>query len=194
MKNTYKLTEDKLYQLIENTVRKFIKEIDETTVYHNSEADFNEFDLAYVNTGTKNQAYGWGIYLSYTPEGAEYYGSKQYTVEIPSEDKKYLFADKEYSRSFMSKIIKRLYKRLMSDEYGGYKSAAQETWAELQYMYEVTDGLNIYGTISSYLGSDKAASEFLYSLGIIGLRFNATDTDENVVMFNPKDIKILNKK
>lgn len=194
MKNIHKLTENELCQLVENTIREFITEINETTAYHNSEVDFDNFDLAYVGTGTKEQAYGYGVYLSYSPEGAQGYGSKQYTVEIPSDDKKYLIADKNYSKQFMTKIINKLYKFLISDEESGYQNASRELWDELQYMYSSTDGLHIYGTISSYLGSDKDASEFLNSLGIIGLKYKEMDNIENVVIFDEKNIKILSKK
>lgn len=50
-----------------------------------------------------------------------------------------------------------------------------------------------YVDIETYLGSDKRTSEFLYSMGFIGLKYR-NGKYENVVMFNPKDIKIINKK
>ena len=58
-----------------------------------------------------------------------------------------------------------------------------------------------YGTISDYLGSDKAASEFLHELGYTGIKVHAAHNSNdarfkdnwNYVVFNDKDLKITDK-
>ena len=59
-----KLTEEQIKNLIFN----------EITAYHGSNADFNDFDLGFVNTGNKMQAYGYGIYVALNKDAAERYG------------------------------------------------------------------------------------------------------------------------
>lgn len=188
MANTLKLTRKRLENIVEATINEVMNEI---TAYHGTDANFDDFDLAYISTGSGNQDYGYGIYLSILPDGAQYYGKNKYTVEIPSDNKKYLIADKFYSPTLLNKIKNKLYKIILAKD-DTYKGSERELMQDLNYTFVDNNGIGLYGSIESYLGSDKETSEFLYSLGFIGMKYNINKY-ENVVMFNPKDIKIINK-
>lgn len=186
-----KLNKKELYSLVENVTKKVLKEIE---AYHYSNADFNEFDIAYVNSGNKMQAFGYGIYLSLTDDGAKPYGKNKYIVKIPNNDRKYLNGNKIYNKNFLNKIKNALFKHIIKIN-DSYKGVENELYDELGYAFDnEMNGLDISGTIETYLGSDKETSEFLYSLGFIGIKFTDEKTNiTNVVMYNPKDIKIINK-
>jgi hypothetical protein len=180
--------------ITENQEKKLIRTIsnEEDVAYHTSNADFDNFDLAFVNSGTKNQAYGYGIYLSYVSDGASMYGKNSYVVEIPSNDKKYLDSRIKPNKNIMTKVLNTLFNILKKDEM--YTGVEYELKTELLEAFaNIDDGLNLYGTISSYLGSDKEASIFFDRLGLLGIRFPFGDNGDNVVIFNPKNIKILKK-
>ena len=73
----------------------------EDNVYHGTNADFNEFDLAYLSTG-----YGYGIYLAKDIDVAESYGVKIYTTEIPDvNENNYIFKYIKPSKYILKKII-----------------------------------------------------------------------------------------
>lgn len=61
------------------------------------------------------------------------------------------------------------------------------------------DGNNYYKSLSMKLGSDKAASKYLHSLGIRGIRYldgssrSAGEGNHNFVIFDDKDVKITAK-
>lgn len=162
--------------------------------YHYSNADFDQFDLGFVNTGNKEQAYGYGIYVSLTDSGASPYGKIRYMVKIPSDDRLYLNDFRNLPMSYINKVKMKLFKYLLShDEEDMYKGVEDEFLDEMGRSFQSMDGLSLYGTISTYLGSDKETSEFCYNeLGKIGLKHHM-DNVTNVVMFNPKDITIVKK-
>lgn len=60
-------------------------------------------------------------------------------------------------------------------------------------------GKGIYSQIQARFGSEKAASEYLHSIGIPGMKYvdqmsrNADQVTHNYVMFNPKDVKVLER-
>ena len=101
MAKTLKVTRKVLENIVESTINEVM---DEITAYHGTDANFDNFDLAYMGTGAGKQDYGYGIYLSFAPNGTQYYGKNSYTVEIPSDNKKYIIGDKVYSPAFLNKI------------------------------------------------------------------------------------------
>lgn len=180
-------------KITENQLNKIISEaISKMTAYHYSNADFNNFDLGFVNTGNKMQSYGYGIYVAMTQDAAKYYGKIGYVVEIPKNPNKYIIGTKTYSKAFCAKILNQLYSYILSttDIYNG---AENELRMELNSIIDEYDGLNIYGTVESYLGSDKEASEFFEKLGYYGIRYADKRGFEIAVIFNPKNIKIIKK-
>lgn len=178
----------KFKNILENTINELV---DEITAYHGTDADFDNFDLAYMGSGTGKQDFGYGIYLTLYSGGTQFYGKKLYTVEIPSNNRKYLIASKFYPQSIINVIKLKLYNIILKKD-DSYKGAEKELWQDMTDAFNDMDGISLYGTIETYLGSDKETSELLYSMGFIGLKYN-NSTVENVVMFNPKDIKIVNK-
>ena len=173
-----------------------IKETENKTVraYHASNSNFNNFDLGFVNTGNKGQAYGYGIYVSFDENAVDRYGNTKYVVEIPSDDKLYLNNFQELNMKQLSKIKNILYKYLINNnEEGLYEGSENELMQELNSSFIPMDGLTLYGTLSYFLGSDKNASEFCYKyLKKIGIKYKDNDVT-NAVMFNPKDVKIIER-
>lgn len=185
----------------ENRIRRAIMEsITELDLFHGSQADFQEFDLAFISSGWGQQAYGYGVYLIDNPEGAKEYarGGFVYTAKVPSG--RYL-TYKSISRAAATKIARDFFKYYTTEnEYGreAYKGYENEFWnEECKYLCDCQTGGDIYGTIASLVGDDKETSEFLYREGYKGIKWVDVMADgtknTNYVIFNPKDIKILKK-
>lgn len=96
---------------------------------------------------------------------------------------------------YINKVKNLLYNYILQhDEDEMYKGCEGEFMQELNSSFQPMNGLSLYGTISTYLGSDKEASEFCYKyLKKIGLKHHSNEI-VNIVMFNPKDIKIIERK
>lgn len=120
-----------------------------------------------------------------------------YTVEIPNDNgKNYLHYDKADVKTNEKVKQELITKLLQTEEYKGHEKELKQ---ELSAINENTTGRGLYGTLQSYLG-DKEASEFLSSLGFIGLSYPAQyrtggrkDGVRNYVIFNEKDLKITDK-
>lgn len=173
--------------------------LDELDLYHGTNADFDKFDEKFYLTGIGEMAYGWGVYLSNSINTAKEYGpgGQIMTVEVP--DGKYLDS-RRISKSEASKIARAFYKFFLSSEHGqAYKGSEKEFWDyECSCLENVPDGSYLYGTISTFLGSDKEASEWLHSIGYVGLRFpghnsNTGEKFMNYVIFDANDVKIIKK-
>ena len=173
--------------------------LDELDLYHGTNADFDKFDEKFYLTGIGEMAYGWGVYLSNSINTAKEYGpgGQIMTVEVP--DGKYLDS-RRISKSEASKIARAFYKFFLSSEHGQvYKGSEKEFWDyECSCLENVPDGSYLYGTISTFLGSDKETSEWLHSIGYVGLRFpghnsNTGEKFMNYVIFDANDVKIIKK-
>ena len=126
-----------------------------------------------------------------------------YTVEIPDDTgSNYLHWDKPVGREKSDKISKALYDRILREDKDGsyedeYSRAALRR--ELDSLSGI-DGKDLYGTISTYLGGDKAASEFLRDNGFVGVSYPSQfrsggrkDGARNYVVFDEKDMEITDK-
>ena len=117
-----------------------------------------------------------------------------YAVEIPEDNgKNYLDWDSRVGARVLSKVNRQLEKQ-------GKRSINPE----LSKRYKFLDGNDLYRALSfrmpnddATFNDDKAASEFLYSLGFVGIKYKAGrnfgDAKEgatNYVIFNEKDAKI----
>lgn len=178
------------------------------TVYHGSGAKFDKFDSAFMGTGEGEQAYGWGHYVTEVEEVGRTYAdaktSTLYTIEIPEDNgHNYLSYDKAVPKEEVKSVLDALYDHLVADEESGYsdKAASKELRKELDSLAEdEIDGNNLYGTVSSYLGTDKEASEFLGGIGYAGIKYptnfksggNAEGTS-NYVIFKDSDLKIVDR-
>lgn len=179
---------------------KLNESIDELMAYHGTMHDFDRFDTAYLGTGTGQQDYGWGIYLSDNPSVAQSYGNIVYEVDIPDDKNKYIYADKFYGKTFCMKLLRKIYKRALQDPEGIWAGSEQELFNELSYTFQ--DGMygeQIMGTIEGYIStqgdeqrSDEASAKFLYSMGFYGYKYKDGNIT-NIVMFNSDDIHIIKK-
>ena len=171
--------------------------ISELELYHGSKASFNEFDLAYLSSGWGQQAYGYGVYLISSREGASQYARGGYVYKVKVPNRPYL-SYTSISRQNAHKIAKALYDYYLNhDEYGkeAYKGHEDEFWEyECSAVCDCQNGGDVYGTVASILGSDKHTSEFLYGLGYKGIKWiDKMNKNTNYVIFNPKDVQILGK-
>lgn len=124
-----------------------------------------------------------------------------YTVEIP--DTGFIKWDKNVRQSTINKVNNALFRKLAYEpnEFGeyDYKGVEDELRRELNSVFnsEFT-GQSLYGTVSAYIGGDKNASEFLYSIGYKGIdypagtNFGTPEKDaRNYVIFREKDANIV---
>ena len=120
---------------------------------------------------------------------------------VDAPDGKYLNGDRIGGTEAMA-IARKFYKYFLSTEYGksAYSGVENEFWEyECSAIGKCRTGNDVYGTVSTILGSDKEASEWLRSIGYIGLTYNCQNraTGErfvNYVIFNPNDIRIVEKR
>lgn len=124
-----------------------------------------------------------------------------YTVEIPDDNgKNYLDWDGELTREQADTIRKKLYDAVLARN-DDYKGSEEYLAQDLSVIKEGGHIGDTYGTISDYLGSDKAASEFLHDLGYTGFKMHAAHNSSdkryknnwNYVIFNDKDLKMKGK-
>lgn len=182
------------FGIVENTNNELV-------LYHGTQANFDVFDQSYINTGWGKQEYGYGFYLTDYYQAAKEYskGGKVIKVYVPG--KKYL-SYKGITLSEKRNIANKFFKYYTEvDEYGKEAYSTPELkkdfWnEECKYLIECNDGGDIYGTIASILGSDKETSEFLKSIGYVGIKFPCSNgrTGEkftNYVIFDAKDIEII---
>ena len=174
-------------------------DIDELQLYHGTNHDFNEFNEEFFLTGIGEMAFGWGVYLTNSKETAKAYGpgGQIMTVEVP--DGKYLHSEKIRKDEAMS-LARAFYKFYLSGKGGEiYKGSERDFWDyECRYIGESPDGSYLYGTISTFLGSDREASEWLRTMGYVGMKIpghNANTGEEflNYLIFSTKDVKIIKK-
>lgn len=117
-----------------------------------------------------------------------------YAVEIPEDNgKNYLEWDSRVDARVLSKVNRQL-----------EKQGKRPINPEIDKRYKFLDGNDLYRALSirmpnddATFNDDKAASEFLYSLGFVGIRYKAgrnfggaKEGDTNYVIFNEKDAKI----
>ncbi len=126
-----------------------------------------------------------------------------YTVEIPDDTgSNYLSWNDRVSDEEAKRIGDALYNHLIqSDTEGLYETdaAKQQLRRDIDSQFTSQDGSSIYGNIQDYLGSDKAASLFLNSIGYTGIKVPInntrgavaeTENDWNYVIFNESDLQI----
>ena len=169
-------------------------------LYHGTRADFNKFDTAYLLSGIGEMAHGYGFYLTNSKATANDYaaGGQVLTVEVP--DGKYLDGESIKPSEALS-IARKFFKYYLNTEYGqtAYKGMENDFWKyECSAIAESPNGEYIYNTISTFLDSDKEASEWLRGIGYVGMKLPTENgrTGEpfvNYLIFDPEDIKIIKK-
>lgn len=219
-KNVTKLNEATLKQIIREEIENMIKENgfnpDSTrpgggkslTLYHGTKHDFIGFSNKNIGGGEGNQSFGYGLYFTDSPKIAEFYAEKYgeghgkiYVVSVTGNG----FLD--WNKKFTPDEKMRLEKALLANGIDALpvKRVLGKNGIETQEM-NVSDVLNyypngkfFYENFALYCGSDKDASDYLWQMGISGIRYSAGSfynigTDcTNYVVFDPADIKILKK-
>lgn len=166
------------------------------SAYHGSSANFDKFNTSeYGLSGDGAMAFGYGVYVSNSETIARSYAGIQgernlYAVEIP--DSGYIVWDKTVSKSQKEKVKSELYENLIKED---YKGVEKQISTELDNVFsEDFDGKNLYGTVSSYIGSDRETSIFFRNIGYAGIQYPAGSSENasNYVIFDDNDIKIKN--
>ena len=122
--------------------------------------------------------------------------SHLYTVEIPNDNGGNYF---DWVAQTGSGLVTRIREALRADEglNGLYEGRKSELNAELEKFAPGMPFYETYAQLGDLLGSDKAASELLSSLGFAGIKYPADnmrggreDGAKNYVIFNEKDARI----
>lgn len=198
MKKIIRLNEQQLHGLVRQII---LETMDELDLYHGTQVDFNEFSDEFMGSGWGQQCFGDGHYLSTSFETAKEYarGGQVMTCQVPNGP--YL-SYQSVSPNVANRIARAFFKYYTEeDEYGreAYGECKKEFWEnECGCIAQARTGADIYGDIAAIMGSHKHAGEYLRGLGYIGLKFKGDNTNTgekfwNYVIFDPKDIKIINK-
>ena len=123
------------------------------------------------------------------------YGQGQvYTVEIDSDESKYLHQDGYVEQDIIDKVKEYCFDKKIDEyieDYGDEAEYTLETELSEWFPNEIS-GKHLFYTLSRFVNDEKECSEFLYSLGIIGYKYTDGQS-ENVLMFNADDIEIIDK-
>ena len=146
------------------------------------------------------QEYGYGFYLTDYYECTKEYSRNGYVLTVSVPKMKYLSYSgiPMFEKIILLKTIQILYRnRWIWKEAYPTQETRQEFWeTECKYILDCETGGNVYVTIASIIGSDKETSEFLKSIGYIGIKFPGSDGSTgkkftNYVIFDARDIIVI---
>ena len=170
--------------------------------YHGTDADFEAFDHSHMGEGAGSQAYGWGSYFTEEEGVARSYagGGFVYEAELPDDTgSNYLHFESKPSNKDIARVKRELVEYILRNDEEGmydYPQGKDDLTQEVDDAGEPTTWRDLYGTVSSHLGSDKEASAFFHSIGYVGIQYNSSETDggkKNLVIFDESDISIQSK-
>lgn len=170
--------------------------------YHGTDADFEAFDYSHMGEGAGGQAYGWGSYFTEEEGVARSYagGGFVYEAELPDDTgSNYLHFESKPSNKDIARVKRELVEYILRNDEEGmydYPQGKDDLTQEVDDAGEPTTWRDLYGTVSSHLGSDKEASSFFHSIGYVGIQYNSSETDggkKNLVIFDESDISIQSK-
>ena len=170
--------------------------------YHGTDADFEAFDHSHMGEGAGGQAYGWGSYFTEEEGVARSYagGGFVYEAELPDDTgSNYLHFESKPSNKDIARVKRELVEYILRNDEEGmydYPQGKDDLTREVDDAGEPTTWRDLYGTVSSHLGSDKEASAFFHSIGYVGIQYNSSETDggkKNLVIFDESDISIQSK-
>ena len=102
--------------------------------------------------------------------------------------------DEELTFRNQSEFVQNQLKKIVSEENLADKFEIYQSEENPKYnTLENSDGEEIYKTISEALGSDKAASQLLEKYGIKGITYDGRQDGRCFVIFNPEDVKVIQK-
>ena len=170
--------------------------------YHGTDADFEAFDHSHMGEGAGGQAYGWGSYFTEEEGVARSYagGGFVYEAELPDDmGSNYLHFESKPSNKDIARVKRELVEYILRNDEEGmydYPQGMDDLTQEVDDAGEPTTWRDLYGTVSSHLGSDKEASAFFHSIGYVGIRYNSSESEggkTNFVIFDESDISIQSK-
>lgn len=114
---------------------------------------------------------------------------KLYELEVP-ENMFLIEENKPFSEQsdHVKRVVERLFSILPEKYLNEYPKMGVERLKSMDFL-----GVEIYDALAEAYGSQKAASELLYDNGIKGIAYDDKDDGRCFVIFNPDDVKILEK-
>lgn len=192
------LTKEDIVALIQSSTKRVLKKPqlaypdDTTHVWAGSAAQFDEFDTSFVGTGEGNVLQGWGLYGSADKNIADWYRIKETSVRGMPKTEGGLYRAKLTGAK--------------SSDFLAWESTTQsrQVKAALQKAGIPTTGtgkeiyFNLMATMpgDTALAKAKAASEYLYSLGIKGNKYptgkskQSSSNTNNYVFFSDRDLSV----
>jgi N12 class adenine-specific DNA methylase len=180
-------------------------DIEMMQVWHGSGAIFDHFDGAFLGTGEGSYVYGAGHYVSqergigesYAAIAAKDKSRHLYEVEIPEDNgSNYL----DYNDALGTGLLKSVYAELDGSGRGEVADAVHEQLTAVRKEGKDMKFYHLYKALSSALGGDRAASDFLAGMGYTGIRVrtnnnsvNGDHSKNNYVLFRDGDLKIQNR-
>ncbi len=128
-----------------------------------------------------------------------------YTVEIPDDDGSNYFDYTNLPETERWNEIKERLMPIAKERYPKSDEVSIDKWLDREYLNagEATNrqgGAVYHNIITAITGSDKAASEFLHSMGYVGIKYPAeymsggrSDGAKNYVVFDENNLKIVDK-
>ena len=164
--------------------------------FHGSQADFDNFSLAYALTGIGSNVYGKGVYVTDSMDAAKEYshGHFVYTVTVPR--RKYLSDSICRSRRTVQLLVLAFFKYYSEENEEGkslYSKHLKEFWMELAPLQKCSTLYELYCNLCAFADEDVIQS-FLSRFGYVGLKIKDEHVKQNVyVVFDAKNVKIVKK-
>lgn len=153
------------------------------TVWHGSHVrDIPDLDTAFIGTGEGNATFGWGLYVTQERGTALHYRNKEAARRgiAPQDGGLY-----------------RLHMNVKVDDLLPWDSEVPRAMAQEFGFPEGTTGAQLYKELTTRLGSQKAASEYLDSKGVPGVKYATGNVRRgkavgnlNLVLFNNASLKM----
>lgn len=119
----------------------------------------------------------------------DYKKTQVHEVELP--ENPYLLDEQktfEEQSDFVKQKLEEIFSNLPEEYLKEYPKMGIERVKEIQFL-----GSEIYGALSEAYGSDKEASLLLNKYGIKGITYDGEQDGRCFVIFNPKDVKVIQK-
>jgi len=166
--------------------------------FHASRADFDKFNLDFINSGNKEQVYGWGLYFAENKKEIDKFVPLQYQYKVD------LDIDEDKILDWNSNIDSRLQDKV--------EDLKKNIEIETAFPVRIDTVGDYYNVLSEYLGNPKEVSMQLKAMGFDGIKYTDRITQGkqkqigltaeqitsipktfNYVIFDDSKIKILDK-
>ena len=164
--------------------------------FHGSQADFDNFSLAYALTGIGSNVYGKGVYVTDSMDAAKEYshGHFVYTVTVPK--RKYLSNSVCRNRRTIQLLVSAFFKYYGEENEEGknqYTNHLKDFWMTLAPLQNTPTLYGLYSSLLDFADEDTIQG-FFSRFGYVGLKIKDEHTKQNIyVIFNPENVKIVKK-